>query len=115
MVNEVLVRMREDEVTSVADPDNDAQQKIVCKFVQDANDSNKLVERPRKAQANESVPERLLKVKQMRQTFQSHRVKQPSERIVQRRELKRARDEEQRQSALSGLEGELLKRAKNKE
>ena len=36
MVNEVLVRMREDEVTSVTDPDNDAQQKIVCKFVQDA-------------------------------------------------------------------------------
>ena len=36
MVNEVLVRMREDEVTSVTDPDNDAQQKIVCKFVSDA-------------------------------------------------------------------------------
>ena len=82
------------------------------RFVQDANDSNKLVETTRKAQANESVAERLLRVKQMRQTFQSRRVKQPSERIVQRRELKRARDEEQRQSALSGLESELVKRAK---
>ncbi len=36
MVNEVLVRMREDEITSVNDPDNDPQQKIVCKFVNDA-------------------------------------------------------------------------------
>ena len=38
MVNEVLVRMREREVTSVSDTDNDPQQKIVCKFVQDAHD-----------------------------------------------------------------------------
>ena len=36
MVNEVLVRMREDEITSVKDSDNDAQQKLVCKFVRDA-------------------------------------------------------------------------------
>lgn len=36
MVNEVLVRMREDEVTSVTDPDNDPQQKIICKFVNDS-------------------------------------------------------------------------------
>ena len=36
MVNEVLVRMREDGITSVNDPDNDPQQKIVCKFVNDA-------------------------------------------------------------------------------
>ena len=36
MVNEVLVRMREDEIISVNDPDNDPQQKIVCKFVNDA-------------------------------------------------------------------------------
>ena len=38
MVNEVLVRMREDEITSVADKDNDPQQKLVCKFVQDAHE-----------------------------------------------------------------------------
>ena len=36
MVNEVLVRMREDEIVSVTDSNNDAQQKLVCKFVQDA-------------------------------------------------------------------------------
>ena len=36
MVNEVLIRMREDEITSVSDTDNDPQQKIVCKFVNDA-------------------------------------------------------------------------------
>jgi hypothetical protein len=36
MVNEVLVRMREDEITSVSDIDNDPQQKLVCKFVNDA-------------------------------------------------------------------------------
>ena len=36
MVNEVLIRMREDEITSVSDKDNDPQQKIVCKFVNDA-------------------------------------------------------------------------------
>ncbi len=36
MVNEVLVRMREDEVTSVKDVDNDPQQKLVSKFVNDA-------------------------------------------------------------------------------
>lgn len=36
MVNEVLVRMREDEVLSVTDSNNDPQQKLVCKFVQDA-------------------------------------------------------------------------------
>ena len=37
LVNEVLVRMREDEITSVNDPDNDPQQKLVCKFVKDAH------------------------------------------------------------------------------
>ena len=37
LVNEVLVRMREDEVTSVNDPDNDPQQKLACKYVQDAH------------------------------------------------------------------------------
>lgn len=36
MVNEVLIRMREDEIESVIDPDNDPQQKIVCKLVNDA-------------------------------------------------------------------------------
>lgn len=36
MVNEVLVRMREDEVLSVNDVENDPQQKLVCKFVNDA-------------------------------------------------------------------------------
>jgi hypothetical protein len=36
MVNEVLIRMREDEVLSVTDSNNDPQQKLVCKFVQDA-------------------------------------------------------------------------------
>ena len=36
MVNEVLVRMREDEVLSVTDSNNDPQQKLVCKLVQDA-------------------------------------------------------------------------------
>ena len=69
------------------------------RFVQDRNDSNLLVETTRKAQANESVPERLLKVKQMKQTYESRRVKQASERILERRELKRAHDEEKRQSA----------------
>ena len=68
------------------------------RFVQDRNDSNLLVETTRKAQANESVPERLLKVKQMKQTYESRRVKQASERILERRELKRAHDEEKRQS-----------------
>ena len=88
------------------------------RFVQDRNDSNLLVETTRKAQANESVPERLLKVKQMKQTYESRRVKQASERILERRELKRAHDEEKRhraRSPLSGLEGELLKRAKTNE
>ena len=42
MVNEVLVRMREEEVISVTDPENDPQQKLVCKFV---NDAKALVER----------------------------------------------------------------------
>ena len=37
LVNEVLVRMREDEITSVNDPDNDPQQKLVCKFVVDSH------------------------------------------------------------------------------
>lgn len=37
MVNEVLVRMREDEITSVDDPNNEPQQKLVCKFVSDAH------------------------------------------------------------------------------
>ena len=36
MVNEVLVRMREDEIASVTDPNNEPQQKLVCKFVNDA-------------------------------------------------------------------------------
>lgn len=36
MVNEVLVRMREDEITSVTDTDNEPQQKLVAKFVNDA-------------------------------------------------------------------------------
>ena len=36
MVNEVLVRMREDEILSVTDSNNDPQQKLVCKFVKDA-------------------------------------------------------------------------------
>ena len=36
MVNEVLVRMREDEILSVTDSNNDPQQKLVCKLVQDA-------------------------------------------------------------------------------
>jgi hypothetical protein len=36
MVNEVLVRMREDTVASVADPNNEPQQALVCKFVDDA-------------------------------------------------------------------------------
>jgi hypothetical protein len=36
MVNEVLVRMREDEIQSVNDVENDPQQKLVCKFVNDA-------------------------------------------------------------------------------
>ena len=38
MVNEVLVRMREDEIDTVSDKDNDPQQKLVCKFVQDAHE-----------------------------------------------------------------------------
>ena len=42
ITNEVLVRMREEEITSVADPENDPQQKLVCKFV---NDAKALVER----------------------------------------------------------------------
>ena len=42
MVNEVLVRMREEEVTSVVDPENDPEQKMVCKFV---NDARSFVER----------------------------------------------------------------------
>lgn len=37
LVNEVLVRMREDEIESVNDPDNDPQQRLACKFVQDAH------------------------------------------------------------------------------
>lgn len=36
MCNEVLVRMREREIDSVSNPDNDPQQKLVTKFVQDA-------------------------------------------------------------------------------
>jgi hypothetical protein len=42
ITNEVLIRMREEEVTSVTDPENDPQQKLVCKFV---NDAKALVER----------------------------------------------------------------------
>ena len=42
MVNEVLVRMREEEVTDVNDPENDPEQRMVCKFV---NDARSLVER----------------------------------------------------------------------
>jgi hypothetical protein len=42
MCNEVLVRMREEEITSVQDADNDPQQKLVTKFV---NDAKALVER----------------------------------------------------------------------
>ena len=42
ITNEVLVRMREEEVISVNDPENDPQQKLVCKFV---NDAKALVER----------------------------------------------------------------------
>ena len=42
MCNEVLVRMREQEIFSVSDPDNDPQQKLVCKFV---NDAKQFVER----------------------------------------------------------------------
>lgn len=34
--NEILVRMREQEIVSVSDTDNDPQQKLVCKFVNDA-------------------------------------------------------------------------------
>ena len=37
LVNEVLVRMREDEIVSVKDADNDPQQKLACKHVQDAH------------------------------------------------------------------------------
>jgi hypothetical protein len=36
MVNEVLIRMREDEITSVNDKNNEPQQKLVAKFVNDA-------------------------------------------------------------------------------
>lgn len=36
MCNEVLVRMREQEISSVTDRNNDPQQKLVCKFVNDA-------------------------------------------------------------------------------
>jgi len=42
MCNEVLVRLREVEISSVSDPDNDPQQKLVCKFV---NDAKQFVER----------------------------------------------------------------------
>ena len=42
MCNEVLVRMREVEISSVTDPDNDPQQKLVTKFV---NDAKQFVER----------------------------------------------------------------------
>jgi len=42
MCNEVLVRMREMEISSVTDQDNDPQQKLVCKFV---NDAKQFVER----------------------------------------------------------------------
>lgn len=42
MCNEVLVRMREEEIESVKDSNNDPQQKIICKFV---NDAKNLVER----------------------------------------------------------------------
>lgn len=42
MCNEVLVRMRESEIYSVADPNNDPQQKLVTKFV---NDAKQFVER----------------------------------------------------------------------
>ena len=38
LCNEVLVRMREDEITDIADPDNEPQQKLVTRFVQDAYD-----------------------------------------------------------------------------
>ena len=36
MCNEVLVRMREEEIESVKDSNNDPQQKIICTFVNDA-------------------------------------------------------------------------------
>lgn len=42
MVNEVLVRMREEEVTDVNDLENDPEQRMVCKFV---NDARSFVER----------------------------------------------------------------------
>jgi len=42
MCNEVLVRMREQEISSVSDVNNDPQQKLVTKFV---NDAKQLVER----------------------------------------------------------------------
>ncbi len=38
LCNEVLVRMREDEITDIADPANEPQQKLVTRFVQDAYD-----------------------------------------------------------------------------
>lgn len=41
MCNEVLVRMREQEIERVDDPMNDPQQRLVCKFV---NDAKRLVE-----------------------------------------------------------------------
>jgi len=36
MCNEVLIRMREDEIENVGDKENEPQQKLVAKFVQDA-------------------------------------------------------------------------------
>ena len=65
------------------------------RFVQDRNDSNLLVETTRKAQANESVPERLLKVKQMKQTYESRRVKQASERILRHHGDRQRRQQQQ--------------------
>ena len=38
LCNEVLVRMREDEITDIADTNNEPQQKLVTRFVQDAYD-----------------------------------------------------------------------------
>lgn len=36
LCNEVLIRLREDEITDVKDPDNEPQQKLVTRFVNDA-------------------------------------------------------------------------------
>ena len=38
LCNEVLIRMREDEITAIDDPNNEPQQKLVTRFVKDAYD-----------------------------------------------------------------------------